>query len=161
MKEPARILFVDDEQNVLHAVERMLLDEDYVIATASSGKEGLDFLEKNEVHVVVSDYRMPEMTGVEFLRIVARKWPDTVRIVLSGYSDTAAVVGAINEGGIYKYLSKPWNDDELRITIANAATLYFLQKRVGDLAGELQRKNEEIARLQEALAQAGRQREGG
>jgi len=161
MKEPARILFVDDEQNVLHAVERMLLDEDYVIATASSGKEGLDFLEKNEVHVVVSDYRMPEMTGVEFLRIVARKWPDTVRIVLSGYSDTAAVVGAINEGGIYKYLSKPWNDDELRITIANAATLYFLQKRVGDLAGELQRKNEEIARLQEALDHAGRQREGG
>lgn len=154
MKEQARILFVDDEQNILHSVERMFLDEGYSIVTAASGKEGLALLEKEPVHVVVSDYRMPEMNGVEFLRKVARGWPDTVRIVLSGYAEMAVVVEAINEGGIYKYLSKPWNDDELRITLANAVTLFFLQKRVSELAREVNEKNDEIARLRKALAQA-------
>jgi len=97
---------------------------------------------------------MPEMNGVEFLRKVARGWPDTVRIVLSGYSEMAVVVEAINEGGIYKYISKPWNDEDLRIAIANAVTLFFLQKKVSELGRELKAKNDEIHRLQIALTQA-------
>jgi two-component system NtrC family sensor kinase len=98
---------------------------------------------------------MPEMSGVEFLRIVARRWPDTVRMVLSGYSDTGAVIGAINEGGIYKFIPKPWNEVELKVAIANAATLYFLQKKVAELARDGMQKDEEISRLKNALRAAG------
>src|SRR5208282_108119 len=93
MSEQIRILFVDDERNVLRSLERTFLDEDYEILTASSGAEGLSVLKSvSQVQVVISDYRMPEMTGVEFLREVCKGWPDTVRIVLSGYADTASIV---------------------------------------------------------------------
>ena len=112
MEERARILCVDDEPNVLRALERMFLDEEYEILTAPSALEGLQALERIQpVQIVVSDYRMPAMNGVDFLREVCRRWPDTVRIVLSGYADTAAVVAAINDGEIYKFIPKPWNDD--------------------------------------------------
>jgi two-component system NtrC family sensor kinase len=156
MNEPIRLLFVDDEPGILQSIERLFLDAGYTIVTAPSGREGLSILEAGPpVHVVVSDYRMPVMNGVEFLRAVARKWPDTVRIVLSGYADTPSVIGAINEGGIYKFISKPWNDDELRIAVANAATLYFLQHRIAELLKELKAKDDVIFRLREELPGAG------
>jgi two-component system NtrC family sensor kinase len=156
MIEPIRLLFVDDEENILHSIERMFHDAGYTILTAKSGHAGLAILETGPpVQVVVSDYRMPGMSGVEFLQAVARRWPETVRIVLSGYADTPSVIGAINEGGIYKFISKPWNDDELRLAVANAATLYFLQHRIGELLRELKSKDDEISRLREELAGAG------
>src|SRR5664279_3494055 len=126
MEEQIRILLVDDEKNVLKALERTFLDEEYEILKASSGIDGLSILESvSPVQVVISDYRMPEMNGVDFLREVCKKWPDTVRIVLSGYADTASIVSAINEGEIYKFISKPWNDDELKVAIANALERYY------------------------------------
>lgn len=162
MTEPVTLLFVDDEINILRSVERMFLDENYHIVTAGSGAEALRILKSGSpVHVVVSDYRMPGMNGVELLRTIHHRWPDTVRIVLSGYSDTAAVVSAINEGGIFKFIAKPWNEDDLKITIANAATLYFLQKRVSELVREVKDKNELIARLQDQLHAAATQHGGG
>lgn len=148
MEQQIRILCVDDEVNVLKSLQRIFLDDPYEILTAGSGMEGLDVLERNPgTQIVISDYRMPEMNGVDFLQQVCRKWPDTVRIVLSGYADTAAIVAAINEGGIYKFIPKPWNDDELKITINNAIEKYYLQIRNRELAEELQVKNEELNRI--------------
>jgi len=152
MGEQIRILFVDDERNVLRSLERTFLDEDYEILTANSGAEGLQTLQEvSPIQVVISDYRMPEMTGVEFLREVCKKWPDTVRIVLSGYADTASIVSAINEGEIYKFIPKPWNDDELKVTIINALERYNLNKKNQELAEALKAKNEELERINDDL----------
>jgi two-component system NtrC family sensor kinase len=152
MDEQIRILFVDDEKNVLRSLQRTFLDEDYEILAASSGAEGLSLLQEvSPVQVVISDYRMPEMTGVDFLREVVKHWPDTVRIVLSGYADTASIVSAINEGDIYKFIPKPWNEDELKVTIVNALGKYFLNKKNRELSDELSCKNEELARTNDEL----------
>ncbi|MFH1021233.1 MAG: response regulator [Pseudomonadota bacterium] len=142
------ILCVDDEANVLKSLKRLFLDEDYEILTAESGKEGLALLEQRQpVQVVISDYRMPEMDGVAFFKQVHERWPDTVRIVLSGYADTAAVVSAINEGQVYKFIPKPWNDDELKVTIVKAVELYFLVKANNKLNEELLQANNELVRI--------------
>ena len=142
------ILCVDDEANVLKSLKRLFLDEDYEILTAESGQEGLDLLEQHQpVQVVISDYRMPEMDGVAFFKQVHERWPDTVRIVLSGYADTAAVVAAINEGQIYKFIPKPWNDDELKVAIAKAVERYFLVKANNELNEELRQANDELSRI--------------
>ncbi len=148
MNEPVKILFVDDEKNVLKAIERLFIDDDYEILTANSGEEGLSIIESEyPVHLVISDYKMPGMNGVEFLRHVFHRWPDTVRIVFSGYADTASVVEAINEGQIYKFIPKPWNDDDLKITISNSIEWYYLNKKNLKLAEELREKNKELMEL--------------
>lgn len=145
MAEKVGILCVDDEKNVLRALQRVFLDEDYELFAALSGPEGLEILAREKgIQVVISDYRMPEMTGVEFLHEVCRLRPDTVRIVLSGYADTSAVVDAINQGQIYKFIPKPWNDDELRVTIGNALELFSLHARNRQLMAELRESNEEL-----------------
>lgn len=136
---PVRILCVDDERNVLRSLERIFLDDDYEIVLAGSGEEGLKVLAEagDSFQVVISDYRMPVMNGVDFLKEVFARWPDTVRIVLSGYADAGAIVAAINEGHIYRFIPKPWNDDELRVTIRNCLERYFLLKRNHELLHEL------------------------
>ncbi|CAH2031576.1 response regulator [Trichlorobacter ammonificans] len=141
---PVRILCVDDERNVLRSLERIFLDDDYEIVLAGSGEEGLNVLKEagNTFQVVISDYRMPVMNGVDFLKQVFALWPDTVRIVLSGYADAGAIVAAINEGHIYKFIPKPWNDDELRVTIQNCLERYFLLKRNQELLDELTEANQ-------------------
>lgn len=153
MDEEIKILFVDDEQNVLNALKRLFLDDGYIVLTATSGKDGLKHIEQEHVQIVISDYRMPGMNGVEFLREVYNRWPDTVRIVLSGYADIESIVSAINEGQIYKFIPKPWNDDELKVTISNAIERYFLFKRNTELTSELKRKNEELTKLNSELEQ--------
>ena len=158
MNDQTRILCVDDERNVLRALERIFLDDDYEIMTASSGEEGLELLNAaQQVQVVISDYRMPGMNGVEFLKEVFKTHPETIRIVLSGYADTAAVVAAINEGKIYKFIPKPWNDDELRVTVAKALETFSIQRKNEQLAEELQRKNEELSELNANLEQLAHQ----
>lgn len=148
MSQPTRILCVDDEKNVLRSLERIFLDDDYDILTAQSGEEGLELLETaEEVQVVISDYRMPGMNGVDFLREVFKLRPESIRIVLSGYADTAAVVAAINEGKIYKFIPKPWNDDELRFTVAKAIEAFTIQRQNWQLAEELRLKNDELKEL--------------
>ncbi len=154
MGEPTRILCIDDEQNVLRSLTRLFLDDPYEILTAPSGAEGLLILDQSgTVPVVISDYRMPGMNGVEFLSEVRKRWPDTVRIVLSGYADTGAIVSAINEGQIYRFVAKPWNDDELRITVANALERYDLGRKNLELTEALRRKNDELTALNRDLEQ--------
>jgi response regulator RpfG family c-di-GMP phosphodiesterase len=151
---PIRILCVDDERNVLRALERLFLDEDYEIISACSGEEGLLILEREEnIQIVISDYRMPGMTGVEFLREVCRRRPETLRIVLSGYANTAAVVEAINEGGIYKFIPKPWDDDELKSTIQRGLEKYAQRRQDSLLLAEL-RKSKEILEAEVAARAA-------
>lgn len=151
--EKIKILFVDDEENVLRSLKRLFADDDYIILTASSGQEGIEILEKEMPQIIVSDYRMPSMNGIDFLRKAYIRKPDAVRIVLSGYADTAVVIEAINEGQIYKLIPKPWNDDELKIAISNAVDRYILYKRNVALTEELQNKNEELMRLNQELKQ--------
>lgn len=146
MAENVTILCVDDEANVLKSLKRLFLDENYEILTAESGKDGLALLAQHQpIQVVISDYRMPEMDGVAFFKEVHDRWPDTIRIVLSGYADTAAVVAAINEGQVYKFIPKPWNDDELKITIAKAVERYFLVQANNQLNLELRQANYELS----------------
>ena len=143
---------MDDERNVLRSLERIFLDDDYVILTAASGEEGLELLSDSpQVQVVISDYRMPGMNGVEFLKEVFSRHPESIRIVLSGYADTAAVVAAINEGKIYKFIPKPWNDDELRVTVAKALEHFQSRRRNLQLAEELRLRNEELRELNASL----------
>lgn len=114
------VLLVDDEESILSALRRLLRREPFHILTASGGQAGLDELARNRVDVIVSDQRMPGMSGIEFLRRAKELYPDTVRIVLSGYADLQSITDAINEGAIYKFLSKPWDDDQIKAEIAEA-----------------------------------------
>ncbi len=114
------MLLVDDEENVLRALVRVLRRDGYKIHTATSAAEGLDVLAKQRIQVIMSDQRMPGVSGVEFLSRVKEMYPDTVRIILSGYTDLATVTDAINRGAIYKFLTKPWNDDEIREQVLEA-----------------------------------------
>jgi two-component system NtrC family sensor kinase len=152
MGEKTKILCVDDEKSVLKSLKRLFMDDDYDILTASSGEEGLHTLEKaSPISVVISDYRMPGMNGVDFLQKVHNRWPDTIRIVLSGYADTASVVAAINEGQIYRFIPKPWDDLELKNNITKAIEVYFLHKKNRELTEELTKKNNELRLLNENL----------
>ena len=128
--EAARtLLLVDDEANILSALQRLLRRDGYHVLTAGSAAEGLELLALNAVQVIVSDQRMPQMSGTEFLSRVRDMYPDTVRMVLSGYTDLKSVTDAINHGAIYKFLSKPWDDAVLREHIREAFR-YHEAKRV-------------------------------
>lgn len=152
------VLVVDDEVNVQKSLRRLFLDTDYRVLMANSGYEGLTYLEKESVDLVISDYRMPEMNGVEFLAKVKADYPDTIRIILSGFADVEAVVEAINQGEIYKFLAKPWNDQELLSTVKRALEHSSLQRENDKLLKELRLTNTELTKLAEALESKVRER---
>ncbi|WP_375739671.1 EAL domain-containing protein [Pseudomonas boanensis] len=114
------LLLIDDEENILRALTRVLRRDGYQILTASRAQDAFTLLAKHNVQVILSDQRMPEMNGTEFFSLVKDLYPDTVRIVLSGYTDLKSVTDAINQGAIYKFLTKPWDDEQLRAAIAQA-----------------------------------------
>ncbi len=151
-RRPRTLLLVDDEPNILSALRRLLRGTGYQILTAGSGPEGLDVLATQHVDVIVSDQRMPGMTGVDFLRTVKQLYPETVRIVLSGFTELQAVTSAVNEGAIYKFLTKPWDDAQLREHIAEA----FAYKEMVD---ENRRLSLEVRAGNQGLAAANRQLE--
>lgn len=145
------LLLVDDEENILTSLRRLLRREGYTILIGHSGEQGLELLAQHPVDVIVSDQRMPNMTGVEFLRRVKAAYPDTVRMVLSGYTELQSITDAINEGAIYKFLTKPWEDDQLRANIAEA----FRYKELADdnvqLHEQIRIANRELAAANEQL----------
>jgi diguanylate cyclase (GGDEF)-like protein/PAS domain S-box-containing protein len=118
------LLLVDDEPGIRTALTRMLRGDGYRILTASSGAEGLELLAVNPVQVIISDQRMPGMSGTEFLNTVKELYPDTVRIILSGYTDLQVVTESVNRGAVFKFLTKPWNDDLLREQVRDAFRRY-------------------------------------
>jgi response regulator RpfG family c-di-GMP phosphodiesterase len=147
---------VDDEENILSSLRRLLRRDGYTILTATGGLAALELLATHPVDVIISDQRMPGMTGVEFLRKAKDMHPDSVRLMLSGYSDLQSVTDAINEGAIYKFLSKPWDDAMLRANIEEAFRRKLLADENRRLSSELKDANEALARintqLQEVLA---------
>ncbi len=122
METRTNILIVDDEPRIIRTLGRLLRPH-YQTFLANSGEEALDILRNNRIHVIVSDQRMPEMTGVELLSRVKQLSPNTTRVLLTGYSDLSAVVNSVNEGEIFRYITKPWNNDELFEIIRLAADI--------------------------------------
>jgi len=118
----AKLLFVDDEERILNAL-RSVFRSQYTVFTASSGPEAMEFLKRFGPHVVISDQRMPDMTGVELLRQVNDFAPHTVRILLTGYSDLASIVGSINDGEVFRFISKPWDNADIQKTVGEAAAI--------------------------------------
>ncbi len=140
------VLYVDDEVNNLNSF-KAAFRRYFNIYTAQSAREGRRMLETEEIGVIITDQRMPGETGIEFLESVLPIYPDTIRILLTGFSDINAVMGAINRGQVYKYLVKPWQDDELKMYIQNALELYNLRKDNKELAQKLKMANHELELL--------------
>lgn len=120
------LLIVDDEKNILSAIRRLLRNEDYDIVMAGSAAEGFEVLKEHNIQVIISDQRMPGMNGTDFLSRVKDEFPDIIRIILSGYTDIDSMAEAINRGHIYKFLLKPWNDQNLILEIRQAFDQYDL-----------------------------------
>ncbi|WP_404360096.1 ATPase, T2SS/T4P/T4SS family [Methylotuvimicrobium sp. KM1] len=141
------ILLVDDEPNVLSALRRVFRQENYRVEVAMSGDEALHTLANGQFQLVISDYKMPGMNGAELLRRVKMLHPDIIRIMLTGEADTGAVLGAINEGAVYKFILKPWNNDDLRITVGLALEQYDLIEKNKKLQHDNVNQTKEIKRL--------------
>lgn len=155
---PAAILFVDDEANVLKTLRRLFHNEPYVAYFASSGAEGLEILQQNAVDLIISDMRMPEMNGAEFLTQVVMQWPETIRILLTGYADLQSTIDAVNKGRIYNYCNKPWNDEELKLLVRNALEQKHLREERDRLSGIVYQQNKELKELNERLEEKVEQR---
>lgn len=145
------VLCVDDEVNILQTLKRLLRKENYQLLTASSGKEGLEILANNDVHLVISDQRMPEMSGTEFLAEIKDRFPDVIRIILTGYTEVDAITESINRGHIYKFFLKPWNDDNLKLEIRKALDQYDLIKANEHLTRTIIRQNEILKEMNDEL----------
>jgi len=142
LKETYNVLYVDDEENNLNSF-RAALRRNYNIFTAMSGEEGMAVLSKYDIHVVVTDQRMPNMTGVQFLQHIPSD-QDNIRIIITGFSDMESIIEAINTGKVYRYITKPWDKDELKITIDNAIETVMLRRNNKHLIHELLVQNEHL-----------------
>ncbi len=145
------VLCVDDEQNILSSLRRLLRKEDYRLLIASSGSEGIEILKENHVHVVMSDQRMPGMTGTEFFARVKEEYPDIIRIILTGYTEVDSITESINRGHIYKFFLKPWNDQNLKLEIKQALEQYDLIRANKKLHETIMKQNEELKTINENL----------
>jgi len=142
-KEKIRILYVDDEENNLQAFKANFRRE-FKIFLAIDAKEGREILENEEMDIIITDQRMPEESGVEFLESIIPLYPQPIRILLTGYTDIQAVIDAINKGQVYHYLTKPWEEDYLRTVIKNAYEIYSLRKENERLTHALIKSNEQL-----------------
>ncbi len=143
----ATLLCVDDEQNILAALRRLFRQDGYRILTAGSGREALTLLESEPVDLVISDMRMPEMDGAHLLERVSSRWPQTLRILLTGHADIASTVAAINKGQIFRYIAKPWDDQDVRLIVRHALERQQLERDKRRLEALTQRQNEELREL--------------
>jgi signal transduction histidine kinase len=151
---PRQVLFVDDDENILKALKRALHAEPYRVHLAASAEQALALLTRETVHVVVTDIGMPKMDGLKLLEEITLRYPDTVRMVLSGRSGTATIIGAVNAGKIYRYILKPWDDDDLKINVRQALALHALQAERNRMTVLLQEHNQ---MLEERVAERTRQ----
>ncbi len=137
------ILYVDDEEHNLFSFKATFRMK-YQVYTAISGDEAMEILKKKPINIIITDQRMPNMTGVEFLEEVLKVYPDPMRILLTGYADMGAVVDAVNRGKIFHYLTKPWNEDELDKTITDAFSLYTEKQKIKAMNDKLALTNEQM-----------------
>lgn len=141
--EKRTVLFVDDEINILSSLRRGLIDQEFRCVFANSGQEALEILEKQEVHVIVSDMKMPVMDGLKLLKIVREKHPEIVRIVLSGYTQLPQVLATVNQADIFKFITKPWQlEEELIPVIHQAIEYYNAMREREDLRKSLENRNQ-------------------
>ncbi len=127
------VLIVDDEERILKALQRTLRNENYNIFTATGGEEGLKLLEMREFDLVMSDQHMPGMDGVTFLRKVRAEQPQTLTIMLTGAKEISVAMEAINDAGVYKFILKPWDDDDLKVTLRRALESLDLERERNEL----------------------------
>lgn len=137
------VLYVDDEENNLNSFKATFRLK-YKVYTAISGAEAIDILNKHQVHVIITDQRMPNMTGVEFLEKVIEQHTDPIRILLTGFTDMNAVVDAINKGKIFHYLTKPWNEEELEKTIERAFDIFQEREKIKTMNQKLEISNSQL-----------------
>lgn len=148
-----RILCVDDEPNILSALRRTLTSFGYKVIAASSGQEGLKLLQNEPVQLVISDMRMPGMDGVSFLEYVSVRWPDTVRVLLTGYSSLESTIDAVNRGHVYCYIAKPWDDDDLKVTVSQALHHYDVVMENKRLADQVRAQQDQMLEQQREIEQ--------
>jgi signal transduction histidine kinase len=165
MEPDITVLFVDDEAEVIRALARVIRQEPYTAIFAGSGQEALNMMATQPVHVIVTDLKMPQMDGTQLLELVSRRFPLTIRLVLSGLDDSGSIMDAIRAGQIYRYILKPWDSHELRLTIRQAIELYKLQEEKRRLVAEIERHNRQledtVRKRTEQLLQVRRQAEIG
>jgi diguanylate cyclase (GGDEF)-like protein/PAS domain S-box-containing protein len=145
------LLLVDDEANIIAALRRLLRSEGWLLLSANSAEQALHLMARHEIDVILSDQRMPGMTGVELLRRARQLYPETIRLVLSGYTELRSVTDAINEGAIYKFLAKPWDDEQLRAHLREAFALKEMRDQNRRLDRKVQAANQELADLNQRL----------
>jgi sigma-B regulation protein RsbU (phosphoserine phosphatase) len=137
------ILYVDDEQDNL-TVFNSAFRRDYEVHLATSGAEGLEILKKNPIQLIITDQRMPEMTGIQFLERIIPEYPDCIRMILTGFSDIEAIIQAINTGRVYRYITKPWSKEELKMNIDKALETYHLREQNRQLIEDLKEANQTL-----------------
>ncbi len=142
-KNKINVLYVDDEVSNLSAFKASYRRV-YNVFIAESAKEGKKILDEDDIEIILTDQRMPEMTGVEFLQSIITTHPNPIRILVTGYSDIDAVINAVNEGQIYKYISKPWDNESLKMTINQAYEVYSLRKENQELTKSLIQANKQL-----------------
>ncbi|MBY6221885.1 HD domain-containing phosphohydrolase [Marinobacter nauticus] len=158
LPEQARVLLVDDEENILRSLQRILRREPWELTTASSGEQALAAMAEHKYDLVISDARMPGMDGPTLLAEIRRKYPWCIRILLTGYADITSTIKAINDGQIYRYISKPWDDDELRLTIRQALAFQYSERRRLALEKLTRKQNKELQALNASLEDKVRER---
>ena len=152
------VLAVDDEPNIVSALRRTLRSRGFTVHTALGGPEGLELLDKQPVDAIISDMRMPEMTGAQFLQHARAKLPDAVRILLTGYADITSTIEAVNQGEIFRYLSKPWDDDVLLSVLSDGLERKRLARERDQLLALTREQNEKLQRHAEELEEKVRER---
>lgn len=145
--EPYRLLLVDDEPNILSSLQRMFRKENYQISTAGSAREALEILSREKFQLIISDQMMPGMSGAELLQQVRECYPDTIRIMLTGHADTSAVMGAIKDGAVYRFIIKPAQEDDLRLSVALALEQYDIVQKNKELLAENFKQSKELKAL--------------
>ncbi|MCK5328594.1 MAG: response regulator [Candidatus Latescibacteria bacterium] len=152
------LLLVDDEPNVLGALKRVFRREPYLLLTACGGEEALALLEKEPVSLILSDQRMPKMGGLELLKRAKKQWPDTIRIMLTGYTDIQMAMPTIDEVGVYRFLLKPWNDDDVRMTVERALHQWDLTSENRNLHTLIRKQGGELKLWKERFEEKIRER---
>lgn len=151
-KAPYRLLLVDDEPNILASLRRVFQRENYELLFASDGNEALRIMAKQPVELIMTDFMMPGMNGSELLKEVRERWPNTIRIMLTGHANTDAVMGSIKEGAVYRFILKPWNDDDIRLTIALALEQYELILRTKALEQQTRKQHKDLETISKLTA---------